>query len=89
MCKTIQIIVKYMVNLKDQTGQRQEQIVLPSGSCLQDALTCLNKKNDLELTIKQLMILLNGKGWQQYPDGLNKALEDGDTLILSPIVCGG
>ena len=81
--------MKYLVNVMNQTGQRQEQIVLPSGSCLKDALLWLKKKHDIDLTTKQLMILLNGKGWQQYPDGLNTALKDEDNLVLSPIVSGG
>ena len=86
MSETIQVTAKYF---KDQTGQRQEHIVLSSGSCLKDALLWLNHKHDFDLTAKKLMILLNGKGWQQYPDGLNTALKDGDNLILSPIVSGG
>ena len=81
--------MKYMVNFKDQTGRSQEQIVLPAGSSLKDALSWLNNTHDLDLEPKRMMILLNGKGWQQYPDGLNKTLEDGDNLILSPLVCGG
>jgi MoaD family protein len=34
-------------------------------------------------------ILINGKHYRFFPDGMNTALHDGDTVVLIPPVVGG
>lgn len=62
--------MKYMVSLKEKTGERQKELHLALGSRLEDAVNLLNSRYDLSLPSAPVMIVLNGKGWRQYPTSL-------------------
>ena len=55
-------MVKYMVNLRERTGAKQEKLTLPAGTTLRDVLNQLNDRYDLGLPDGTTMIVVNGKG---------------------------
>jgi molybdopterin converting factor small subunit len=78
-----------MVNLKDRTGKRQEQVNFPQGSTLQDAAEWLNERYVISLPNPQIMTILNGRGWDQYPQKWSTEIQDGDVICLFPPIGGG
>ena len=85
----ITVTVKYMVNLIDKTGRRQDDVVLPAESRLSDLAAWLSENRDLGLPDPKIMATLNGRGWSQYEEGLETGLQDGDTVLLFPPISGG
>jgi len=78
-----------MVNLKDRTGKRQEQVSFPQGSTLQNVAKWLNTRYALSLPNPQIMAILNGRGWEQFPQKLSTKIQDGDVICLFPPISGG
>ena len=59
------------------------------GATLTDLSEWLNKEYNLTLPDPKIMAVLNGKGWEQYPDKLDTKLTYGDTVLLFPPIAGG
>jgi len=85
----LSISIKYLSVLRDQAGRRQEILRLPAGSRLGDVERWLREERGFAYGDRQLMFVLNGRGWGQYADGLETPLGDGDTVLLSMPVSGG
>jgi MoaD family protein len=85
----LHIAVKYMVDLRERTGAKQEELTLPAGTTLRDVLNQLNDRYDLGLPDGRTMIVVNGQGWKQLPGGLDEELVNGDRLSLFPPIMGG
>ena len=85
----LSISVKYLSVLRDQAGRRQETLRLSAGSRLADLARWLEERHGFTYGDRQLMFVLNGRGWGQYPEGLQTPLADGDTVLLSMPVSGG
>ena len=83
------VTVKYLSVLRDKTGLRQESASFPAGSRLADLARWLEERHGFEYGDRRLMFILNGRGWGQYPQGLETPLSDGDTVLLSTPVSGG
>jgi len=83
------ISVKYLSVLRDQAGRRQETLRLSAGSRLSDVERWLREERGFAYGDRQLMFVLNGRGWGQYPEGLETPLADGDVVLLSMPVAGG
>ena len=82
-------MVKYMVNLRERTGEKQEELTLPRGVTLRDVLDQLNDRHGLGLPDGSTMIVVNGQGWKQLPKGLGQELVSDDRLSLFPPIMGG
>jgi len=85
----IAVTIKYLVSLADKTGRRSDTVKLSRGSVLADLTDWLERERDLRVPDKRIMTVLNGKGWDQYPEKLNTELTDGDTVLLFPPISGG
>jgi molybdopterin converting factor small subunit len=90
MADSITVQVRYLADLQVRTGRRQEGVILPADSRLQDALDWLNSRYGLTLPEGQaVMVVLNGRGWSQLPDKTATRLNEGDQLLLLPPISGG
>ena len=85
----MKIQIKYLVTLRDRTGRREEQVNFPQGSNLRDVAEWLNERYALSLPNPQIMAILNGKGWEQFPQKLSTEIRDGDVICLFPPISGG
>jgi MoaD family protein len=85
----VEVTIKYLVSLADKTGKRKETMELDPGATLEDLSRRLNREYGLNLPDPRIMAVLNGKGWEQYPDKLETELRGGDTVMLFPPIAGG
>jgi len=85
----VRIQIKYLAALRDRTGRRQEKVSFPSGATLQDVAEWLNGQYDLSLPNPQVMAILNGRGWEQFPSKLATEIKEGDVICLFPPIAGG
>ncbi len=81
--------VRYLSALRDRAGLREEPVELPAGSRLRDLADWLARRRGLSLPDPRIMAILNGRGWTQYPEGLETPLGEGDQVALFPVVGGG
>ena len=87
--KRITVQVKYLVSLADKTGKRAEDVALEEDSTLEDFAGWLRREREIALPDPSILTVLNGKGWNQYPDKLHTRLNPGDTILLFPPISGG
>ena len=87
--KPVIVQIKYLVNLREHTGKSQEKISFPQGATLRDVAEWLNAHYNLSLPNPQIMAILNGKGWEQFPLKLDTKLQEEDVICLFPPVSGG
>jgi molybdopterin converting factor small subunit len=85
----MKLIMKYLVSVRDMTGKRSEEIDFSRGSTLQDIARWLSENYEIHIPDPLLMATLNGRGWNQYPEGLATKLNDGDTICIFSLVSGG
>lgn len=85
----IHVTLRYLSALRDRTGCRGEELLLAAGSTLQDVFDRLEERYAWKLPAPGVMIILNGRGWNQAPGGSRQELGEGDTLLLAPLVSGG
>jgi len=85
----VRVRMKYLVTLKEQTGIEDEQIVLPADATLENVADWLKQRYGVSASDPQVMATLNGKGWDQYPAKLATELNDGDLVVLFPMLSGG
>ena len=85
----VKVLVKYLVSLRERTGRKQEECVLPRGSRLQDLADLLRERYGLSLPDPEIMAILNGRGWGQLPSKLATEVKDGDVVCLFPPIFGG
>jgi len=78
-----------MVNIRERTGKRQEELTFRAGTTLQNVLDHVNDRYGLALPDGSTMIVVNGKGWKQLANGLQQELADGDRVSLFPPLLGG
>jgi molybdopterin converting factor small subunit len=85
----VTVTVKYLSILRDRAGLREESVDFPAGRRLADLARWLRERHGFEYEDRDIMYILNGRGWGQYPQGLETPLSDGDTVLLSVMVSGG
>jgi molybdopterin converting factor small subunit len=85
----VTINIKYLVNLSDKAGRREEAAGFPTGSTLHDLARYLKETRNIILPTPGVIAVLNGKGWNQYPDKWNTPVSNGDTILLFPLLSGG
>ncbi len=87
--KKIKVRIKYLAALRDRTGCRQEDVDFPSATTLWDVAEWLNQRYALSLPDPQVMVTLNGRGWEQLPAKLSTEIREGDVICLFPPIAGG
>jgi molybdopterin synthase sulfur carrier subunit len=85
----VRIQVRYLSVLRDRAGLREEAVELPEGSRLRELAAWLAQARGLKLPDPLVMATLNGRGWAQFPEGLDTPLAQGDAVALFPVVAGG
>jgi MoaD family protein len=85
----VKVKIKYLAALRDRTGRRQEEISFPPSTTLQDVAEWLNQRYTLSLPNPQVMVTLNGRGWEQFPLKLSTEIKGGDIICLFPPIAGG
>jgi len=85
----MEITVKYLSVLKDKAKTAKEVFIMPANSALSDLTELIESKRGISLPDPHVMMVLNGKGFNQYPGKLQTPLNNGDTLLLLPPVSGG
>lgn len=85
----VKILLKYLVSLRDRIGRREEEVSFPAGSVLKDVADWLEKEYALKLPDQKIMAILNGKGWNQFPQKLLTEIKNGDKICLLPPISGG
>ncbi len=83
------IIIKYLVNLSEKAGCREEKAGFPKGSTLHDVALYLKENRNITLPSSSIFAVLNGSGWDQYPEKWSTALTEGDIVLLFPPISGG
>ena len=86
---TINVRVRYLSAIREQTGKRQDELALPVGSSLSSLAEWLQKTYGLAVPGPTLMSTINGYGWNQVPRGLSTELHEGDEIALFPLLSGG
>jgi molybdopterin converting factor small subunit len=87
--RTLRIRLRYLSAIRDRAGLREELLVLPEGSRLEELAAWLERERALKLPDPLVMATLNGRGWGQYAEGLNTKVREGDEVALFPILGGG
>ncbi len=87
--KKIGITIKYLVNFIDKTGKKLETIDFAQGSVLSDVSDWLMNTYGIQVPGEDVMCLLNGHSWNQYTEGGARELENGDVIIIMPLIMGG
>lgn len=85
----IKVHLKYLVNMREKTGKKEEEIELPSGSTLENLAEWLKGEYAIELPNPGIMTVLNGRGWDQQPEKYRTMLKEGDKVLLFPPISGG
>jgi molybdopterin converting factor small subunit len=75
--------------MRDRAGLREEAVELPAGARLRQLADWLARTRGVKLPDPLVMATLNGRGWGQHPEGMEKPLADGDEVALFPVVGGG
>jgi molybdopterin converting factor small subunit len=86
---SVKIKIRYLSVIREKTDRREDVLDLPAGSALQAAADWLAVNRNITAPSPLLMATLNGRGWNQLPDGLASTLKDGDEIALFPLVSGG
>ncbi|MBT4288368.1 MAG: MoaD/ThiS family protein [Deltaproteobacteria bacterium] len=85
----MRIHIKYLVNIRELTGKKQEYVDFPNSSTLKDFADWLQEQYALVLPSRSIMTLLNGKNWNCYPEKIATKVQDGDEIVLFPPISGG
>ena len=85
----VTVEIKYLVNLKEQTGCSSERVDFPTGSMLRDVAGYLKKRHGIVLPDPRIVTLLNGRGWAQLSGEMDTRINTGDTITLFPMLSGG
>lgn len=86
---SITVTIKYMVNLSEKAGRKEESVEFPSGSTLQSVADWLKENRDITLPSPSIMATLNGRGWNQYTEKERTPVEGGSKIMLFPPISGG
>jgi len=85
----VTVTIKYLVNFSEKTGKAREDVQFNSGADLNFLAGWLKDAYGIEVPAKGMMTLLNGHGWNQYPEKMGRKLADGDVVIIMPSISGG
>jgi molybdopterin converting factor small subunit len=89
MTEYINIRFKYLSSVRDKIGRQGEAIRFSKGANLGDVEAWLKTRYSLSLQDPQIMLTLNGKGWNQHPRKLSTELTEGDIILILPVISGG
>ncbi|MBI9106194.1 MAG: MoaD/ThiS family protein [Spirochaetales bacterium] len=87
--ESLTIKIKYLVNFHEITGKKLDEISFPPGSDLYTVAAWLEGEYGIKVPAPRVLNLLNGHGWNQYPEEMKTTLNDGDTIIIMPSISGG
>jgi molybdopterin converting factor small subunit len=85
----IEITIKYLVNFIDKTGKKLEKVAFEKGADLTAVSEWLLNTYKIQVPGEDVMCLLNGHSWNQYTEGANRELENGDVILIMPLIMGG
>jgi molybdopterin converting factor small subunit len=85
----VTVTIKYLVNFSEKAGRREEDVGFPMGSTLVDVIRYLKETRNIILPRSDILALLNGRGWDQYPHKWNTPVINGDIILLFPPISGG
>lgn len=85
----VAITIKYLVNLSEKAGRREEEAAFPGGSTLHDVARYLKETRNIILPSSRVIAVLNGRGWDQHPNKWDTPVNNGDTVLLFPPMSGG
>jgi MoaD family protein len=85
----LKVRVKYLSVLRDKTDKSEEYVEIPTDGILADIVSYLKDEYRISLPDPKILLVLNGKGYNQYPERLETKLKDGDTILLLPPISGG
>jgi len=85
----IEITIKYLVNFIDKTGKKLETVDFEKGADLTDVSKWLLNTYKIQVPGEDVMCLLNGHSWNQYTEGEKRELENGDVILIMPLIMGG
>ena len=83
------VTIKYLVNLSEKAGTAREDIEFSDNARLRDVADKIRGLHGIDLPDPRIMATLNGRGWRQYPDGLDTPVKEGDVVMLFPPLSGG
>lgn len=83
------VTIKYLVNFSEKTGKSHEEVVFDAGSDLSSISEWLAETYEVNVPAEGVLNLLNGHGWNQYPEKMERVLVDGDVIIIMPSISGG
>ncbi|HJO62201.1 MAG TPA: MoaD/ThiS family protein [Desulfobacterales bacterium] len=89
MTDYINIRFKYLSTIRDKIGCQGEIVRFSGGANLGDVEAWLKTRYSFSLLDPQIMLTLNGKGWNQYPQKLSTELTEGDLILILPVISGG
>ena len=89
MTEYINIRFKYLSTIRDKIGCQDEEVRFSKGANLGDVETWLKNRYLLSVQDPQIMLTLNGKGWNQHPQKLSTELTEGDMIFIFPVISGG
>ena len=89
MTDYINIRFKYLSSVRDKTGCQGEAAQFSKGANLGDVEAWLKTRYSLSFQDSQIMLTLNGKGWNQYAQKLSTELAEGDMIFILPVISGG
>ena len=87
--ESITITIKYMVNLSEKAGRKEETVVLPRGATLKTVADWIQVNRDITIPSPSIMATLNGRGWNQYTDKEQTPVGEGAKVMLFPPISGG
>ncbi len=89
MDDNINIQIKYLSAIRDKVGHGEDYASFPRNSKLLNVKHWLNERYSLSLPNPEVIVTLNGKGWNQMPLKLSTGIKQGDVICIFPIISGG
>jgi molybdopterin converting factor small subunit len=86
---SITVTIKYMVNLSEKAGRKEESVEFPEEATLQTVAAWIRENRDITIPSPSIMATMNGRGWNQYAEKEQTRVEDGAKIMLFPPISGG